>query len=164
VTAGRDFARGGEVRLNDGRPNGERLLATGAVQPDNKSNYLLFETELVRSDKLYSSKREVLQSMGIQARSHATRVSTGCLARAKLHSSTREVQQSTGFQARPLGPRAPACVQRRRDAAADDVLALRLLAQRHRRLRATGLAHCHGAPVGRSDKSDCYVLCAAAAA
>ena len=68
VTASRGFATGGEVSLNDARPNGERLLATGAMQPDNAANFLTFEAELVRTDRLYSSKRDVLQSMGIEVR------------------------------------------------------------------------------------------------
>jgi hypothetical protein len=67
VTAGRPYRQGQEVFINDLRPNGERLLATGSVERDNPSNYLLFETELVQSDRLYTAKREVLQSMGIQA-------------------------------------------------------------------------------------------------
>ena len=62
--------------LNDDRPNGERLLATGSVQQNNASNYLLFETELVRTDRLYSSKREILQSMNIEVRT--LEASTAC--------------------------------------------------------------------------------------
>ena len=38
------------------------------MQEDNPSDYLLFEAELVKSDRLYTSKHEVLQSMSIAVR------------------------------------------------------------------------------------------------
>jgi hypothetical protein len=73
INAPRPFAAGSEVKLNDARPNSERLLATGALQPDNDSNYLLFEAALVPSDKMYSIKREVLQSLNLQVAFLASR-------------------------------------------------------------------------------------------
>jgi hypothetical protein len=58
------------VKLTDPRPNNERLLATGALQPNNASNYLLYEAELVSTDRMYSIKKEVLQAMNLQVRKH----------------------------------------------------------------------------------------------
>ena len=55
--------------LNDPRPNGEQILATGTLQEDNMSDYLLYETLLVATDKLYTAKREILQAQNLQARS-----------------------------------------------------------------------------------------------
>ena len=54
--------------LNDGRPNNERLLATGMNQNPNESDFLLYEAKLVKSDKLFSTKREVLAAAGWQVR------------------------------------------------------------------------------------------------
>lgn len=73
------------MKLNDPRPNGERLLATGAVQEDNASDYLLFEAELVKSDRLYTSKHEVLQSLGIQVRERSPPPVPTATGRASLH-------------------------------------------------------------------------------
>lgn len=42
---------GQEVLLNDGRPNGELLLATGNMQDANLSDCLIFNADLVASDK-----------------------------------------------------------------------------------------------------------------
>lgn len=66
IHAPQAFAAGSEVKLNDARPNSERILATGALQPGNASNYLLFEAALVPTDKMYSIKKEVLQSLNLQ--------------------------------------------------------------------------------------------------
>lgn len=66
VKSTRPFSPGQPVLLDDPRPNSERLLATGTLQDTNFSDYLLFETTLVPSDKLYTSKREVLMAMSMQ--------------------------------------------------------------------------------------------------
>lgn len=66
VKATRPFLTGQPVLLDDPRPNAERLLATGTLQDPNFSDYLLFEATLVPSDRLYTSKREVLVAMNMQ--------------------------------------------------------------------------------------------------
>jgi histone-lysine N-methyltransferase SETD3 len=58
------FRDGQEVLVNDGRPNAELLLSVGTMQNDNMSNYLLFPAQLVSSDKYYSLKQQVVQSLG----------------------------------------------------------------------------------------------------
>lgn len=68
VKATRPFSNGQPVLLDDPRPNAERLLATGTLQDTNFSDYLLFETKLVPSDKLYTSKREVVRAMNMEVR------------------------------------------------------------------------------------------------
>lgn len=55
---------GQEVKLYDGRPNGELLLATGDVEPTNPSDYLTMPASLLAADRMYSAKREVLISLG----------------------------------------------------------------------------------------------------
>lgn len=69
VTPTQAIAAGSEVRLNDARPNGERLLATGFIERKNPANFLLYEAELVQTDNLYTAKHEVLQASGLQVRS-----------------------------------------------------------------------------------------------
>jgi hypothetical protein len=54
--------------LNDARPNGELLLATGAVQRDNPSDCLELPASLVPIDRLYTAKVQVLEAMGMQVR------------------------------------------------------------------------------------------------
>lgn len=68
VTAGQAGAAGEPARLNDARPNGELLLATGAVQRDNRADYLELPASLVRTDRLYTAKMQVLEAVGMQAR------------------------------------------------------------------------------------------------
>lgn len=82
VKATRPFAAGQPVLLDDPRPNSERLLATGTVQDTNFSDYLLFETTLVPSDKLYTSKREVLMAMNMQVGPQAQSPPSGLLCLA----------------------------------------------------------------------------------
>jgi protein-histidine N-methyltransferase len=52
------------VLLNDGRPNGELLLATGGLQDSSMSDYLLFPASLVAADKYYAMKASLLESFG----------------------------------------------------------------------------------------------------
>lgn len=70
------------MRLNDTRPNGECLLATGFVERDNPANFLLYEAELVQTDRLYTAKRDVLQSMGLQVCKHLHRLQLSLPLRA----------------------------------------------------------------------------------
>lgn len=51
LTAGRPYREGQEVLLNDGRPNGELVLATGTLQDNNPSDNLLFNAELLPADR-----------------------------------------------------------------------------------------------------------------
>jgi hypothetical protein len=67
----RPYQSGQEVLLNDSRPNGERILAIGTLQDENLSDYLLYETALVPTDRLYTAKREVLLAQGMEARTMA---------------------------------------------------------------------------------------------
>lgn len=55
---------GQEVALFDGRPNGELLLATGRVELANPADCLSLSTGLVAADRLYSSKRQIVEAMG----------------------------------------------------------------------------------------------------
>jgi histone-lysine N-methyltransferase SETD3 len=50
--------------LNDERPNGELLLALGAVQDSNLSDCLEFEASLVAADKYYQAKEQLLAAAG----------------------------------------------------------------------------------------------------
>ena len=54
------------VRVFDGRPNLELLLATGTVERDNPSDCVALEFELVPTDRLYSAKRQILEAMGFR--------------------------------------------------------------------------------------------------
>ncbi|PNH12803.1 hypothetical protein TSOC_000234 [Tetrabaena socialis] len=55
---------GTELLLNDERPNGELLLATGLVQEANSSDFLEWPATLLQSDKYYMMKGQILESMG----------------------------------------------------------------------------------------------------
>lgn len=61
-----DSRKGDHVRVFDGRPNLELFLATGRVERENPSDFLTLEFELVPADRLYSAKRQVLESLGYQ--------------------------------------------------------------------------------------------------
>lgn len=65
VTTKRPFRAGQEVMLNDGRPNGEMLLATGTLQDNNTSDFLLFKATLLEADKYYPMKQQILDSMDL---------------------------------------------------------------------------------------------------
>ena len=58
-------SRGQEVRLYDGRPNGELLLGTGVVEAGNPADCLMMEAGLVGADRLYARKMEILQDLGM---------------------------------------------------------------------------------------------------
>eukprot|EP00198_Chlamydomonas_reinhardtii_P007563 XP_001696900.1 rubisco small subunit N-methyltransferase [Chlamydomonas reinhardtii] len=58
---------GSEMLLNDGRPNGELLLATGTLQDNNSSDFLSWPAGLVPADRYYMMKSQVLESMGYSA-------------------------------------------------------------------------------------------------
>lgn len=62
LSATRPYTRGQEVRLYDGRPNGEILLATGRVEPTNPNDFLMLPAALVPADRLYSQKRSILEA------------------------------------------------------------------------------------------------------
>ena len=61
----RPYSRGQEVRLFDGRPSGEVFLATGSLEPSNPADCLTLPAALVPADRLYSMKKEVLESVGL---------------------------------------------------------------------------------------------------
>lgn len=64
----RPYKAGQAVLLNDFRPNSEQLLATGSLQEENMSDYILYDAFLVPTDKLYTVKREVLEAQGLKVR------------------------------------------------------------------------------------------------
>ena len=51
VTAGRPYREGQEILLNDPRPNGELLMATGTLPESNSADYLEFPASLIQADK-----------------------------------------------------------------------------------------------------------------
>ena len=56
--------QGEAVAVYDGRPNGELLMATGRVEDDNASDCLTVRVGLVQADRLFSVKKQVLESLG----------------------------------------------------------------------------------------------------
>lgn len=50
--------------MYDGRPNAELFLATGCVEDQNPSDCLTMKAELVKADRLYSSKKSIVESAG----------------------------------------------------------------------------------------------------
>ena len=50
--------------MYDGRPNAELFLATGSVEDQNPSDCLAMRAELVKADRLYSSKKSIVESSG----------------------------------------------------------------------------------------------------
>lgn len=52
------------MALFDGRPSGEVLMATGAVEPGNPSDSLEMMASLVAADRLYSMKKEIVEDQG----------------------------------------------------------------------------------------------------
>lgn len=52
------------MKLFDGRPNGELLLATGTMEPTNPADLLTMNASLIAADRLYSTKREILTTFG----------------------------------------------------------------------------------------------------
>ncbi|KAG7675298.1 hypothetical protein Ndes2526B_g08170 [Nannochloris sp. 'desiccata'] len=64
LVTSRPYTRGQEVRLYDGRPSGEVLLATGSIEPANPADCLILPASLVAADRLYSQKKEILENFG----------------------------------------------------------------------------------------------------
>jgi histone-lysine N-methyltransferase SETD3 len=64
LVSSRPYTRGQEVRLYDGRPSGEVLLATGSIEPANPADCLILPASLVAADRLYSQKKEILENFG----------------------------------------------------------------------------------------------------
>ena len=64
LVTSRPYTRGQEVRLYDGRPSGEILLATGSLEPANPADCLILPASLVAADRLYAQKKEILESFG----------------------------------------------------------------------------------------------------
>ena len=90
------------MQLFDGRPNGELLLATGAVERANPADFLLLEQGLVGADRMYSSKRQILESLGFgefEGRGlHAGLVLwQGLVGADRVCSSKRQILGSLGF-------------------------------------------------------------------
>ncbi|GFR43931.1 hypothetical protein Agub_g5069, partial [Astrephomene gubernaculifera] len=67
LTASRPYRSGSELLLNDGRPNGELLLSTGALQDNNTSEFLAWPAQLLQADRYFTLKRQILESMGFGA-------------------------------------------------------------------------------------------------
>lgn len=65
--------RGEPIAIYDGRPNGEVVLATGRLEDDNPSDCLTVKVGLVQADRLFTAKKQILESMGfsvVQVREH----------------------------------------------------------------------------------------------
>lgn len=67
VVASATYTAGDEIKVYDGRSNGELLMATGAVEAYNPSDYLTLNASLVAADRLYSMKEEIASAMGLSA-------------------------------------------------------------------------------------------------
>ena len=65
LTATRAYAPGDAVAIADGRPNGELILATGAVDDANPSDCLTVAVGLVPTDRLRTAKLSILEAMGM---------------------------------------------------------------------------------------------------
>ncbi|GAX73871.1 hypothetical protein CEUSTIGMA_g1321.t1 [Chlamydomonas eustigma] len=64
IKAGRPYREGQEVLLNDVRPNGELLMATGTLPETNTANFINFPAALIPADKYFVMKSQILESMG----------------------------------------------------------------------------------------------------
>ena len=51
--------------LQDPRPNSEQLLVWGRVEDNNPNDCLYIEASLVRADRLFQAKQEILASQGL---------------------------------------------------------------------------------------------------
>ena len=67
LTSSLTMSDGDVVKVFDGRPNGELFLATGTAERGNPVDFLTLETSLVAADRLYSMKKEIVESMGFSA-------------------------------------------------------------------------------------------------
>lgn len=56
--------KGDTVAIDDGRPNGQLFLATGTLEDSNPADCLTLTASLVKSDRLFSAKKSVLESLG----------------------------------------------------------------------------------------------------
>ncbi|PRW58899.1 rubisco small subunit N-methyltransferase [Chlorella sorokiniana] len=68
LVAQRPYSAGQEVSIYDGRPNGELLLATGTLEAGNPADCLFMETGLVAADRMYTTKRQILEELGLGVR------------------------------------------------------------------------------------------------
>lgn len=55
---------GQEVLLNDERPNGELLMATGTLPESNMSDCIDFTASLLEADRYYIMKTQILEQLG----------------------------------------------------------------------------------------------------
>jgi hypothetical protein len=55
------------VAIYDGRPSGELVLATGRLEDDSPADCLSVRVGLVPADRLYTSKKQILESLGFGA-------------------------------------------------------------------------------------------------
>ena len=51
----------------DGRPNSELILATGRVEDDSPADHLTVSVGLVPADRMFSTKKEILKTLGFEA-------------------------------------------------------------------------------------------------
>lgn len=66
VTTGRSYREGQEILLNDERPNGELLMATGSITDSNLSDFVEFPAQLIEADRYFVMKSQILESMGFK--------------------------------------------------------------------------------------------------
>lgn len=65
ITGDRTLREGQEILLNDARPNGELLMATGTLPSEaNSSDFLEFPASLIQADRYYEMKSQILESVG----------------------------------------------------------------------------------------------------
>lgn len=65
LRASRATAAGDTISIYDGRPNGELLLATGALEDKNPADCLTVTVGLVPTDRLRSAKLSILEAVGL---------------------------------------------------------------------------------------------------
>lgn len=65
LTAARAYAPGDPVDLADGRPNGELLLATGAVDAAGEADCLAVAVGLAATDRMRTTKLQILEAVGL---------------------------------------------------------------------------------------------------
>lgn len=67
LVAARPYAPQQEVKLYDGRPNGELFLATGTLEPNSPSDFMTLSASLVAADRLYTMKKQILEEFGFES-------------------------------------------------------------------------------------------------
>lgn len=96
VTATEPYKVGQEVRVFDGRSNGELLLATGWVELSNPADYLMLQASLVAADRMYQLKKDILEQFGFGTEEnfpiYADRIATQHLAYLRLSRLTDAAQ------------------------------------------------------------------------